>query len=138
GHTCPVIAPDSAAHNKRPPPRQAAGVRAESFAPGLRLAAIRVEVERRRVDAVALSGRSRAVIKQVPQMRAAVRAAHLGADHPVAAVLAQLDVLLIDRIPEARPAAAGLVLRLRAEQRLVADDAAIQPLLVVVVVHTAE
>src|SRR5690606_30755289 len=72
------------------------------------------------------------------QMRAAVRAAHLGADHPVAAVLAQLDVLLIDSIPEARPAAAGLVLRLRAEQRLVADDAAIQPLLVVVVVHTAE
>ena len=43
-----------------------------------------VELERRRVDAVAMPGRRGAVGEHVPEMAAAVRAHHLGTDHPVA------------------------------------------------------
>src|SRR5690554_5716513 len=74
----------------------------------------------------------------MPQMRAAAAAAHLRAHHAMAAILAQLDAVLIDRVPERRPAAAGLELRLRREQRLVAGHTAVQPLFVMIVVDAGK
>src|SRR5439155_10246191 len=52
-----------------------------------------LQVERGRVDAVALAGRPRSVVEDVAEMRAAVAAANLASDHAVAVVGAQLDAL---------------------------------------------
>ena len=74
------------------------------------------EVERERVDAVTLAGRVRAVVEDVAQVPTAVAADDLGADHAVARVLAQLDGLLDRGLGEARPAGAGVELRVGVEQ----------------------
>src|SRR5579863_7323214 len=64
-----------------------------------------VELETGRVDAVALAGRVRAVVENMPQMAPAAAAEHLDAVHAVAEVVARLDGALVRDIPEARPAA---------------------------------
>src|SRR5690242_16927790 len=56
-------------------------------------------------------------------MRLAPAAQHLGAAHEPGIVRLLLDRARLDRLPEARPAGAALVLRLRAEERLAAADA---------------
>src|SRR5205814_1308289 len=74
------------------------------------------------VDAVALAGRRRAVVEDVPEMAAAAAAVHLRADHAVALVRAGLHRAGC-WIVEARPAGAALELLLRYEQRLIAPRA---------------
>src|SRR5436305_14299463 len=74
----------------------------------------RLESHRYAVDAIAQSGRRRAVRKDMTQMAAATAAIHLGADHTVGAVLGFLDRARF-RIVEARPAGAALELLLRLE-----------------------
>src|SRR5919197_1824942 len=87
----------------------------------------RFQVERAGVDAVALAGRRGAVREHVPEVAAAGAARHLGADHPVAAVLVQLDVGVLARLSEARPAGARVELGVRAEQLGSAAGTAVDP-----------
>src|SRR4051794_41800331 len=64
-----------------------------------------------------------AVVEPVAEVPAASRAHDFRADHEVRAVLAGLDGLAEHRVGEARPAGAGLGLRLGAEQRVAAAGA---------------
>src|SRR6476661_3545562 len=73
-------------------------------------ALFRLQLQRRRVDAVAQSGRSRAVIEDMAEMAGAFRAQHLGADHAVGGVPLLVDMTIDRRLGEARPAAAGIEL----------------------------
>ena len=57
----------------------------ESHALGL-LFSVRREIHRDTVDTVSLIGRRRAVIKDMPEMAAAIRAVNLGANHAIAIV----------------------------------------------------
>src|SRR2546428_3307024 len=96
------------------------------------------ELQSGRIDAIPLSGRLGPVRKNMAEVAAAARAEHLGADHPVASV-----ALLLDRIPagwgvEGRPAAAGIVLRVRLEQGGATPGAVVRARLEDVVVLTAE
>src|SRR5205085_8215701 len=83
-----------------------------------------LEVERERVDAVALPGRVRPVREHVSEVRVARRAANLDAPHAVALVHLGLDRVLVHRLEEARPAGAGVELRIRAEELGAAGAAA--------------
>src|SRR5579862_8455025 len=92
---------------------------------------LRVEVERERVDAVALARRIRPVGEDVAEMGVAGRAAHLDPTHAVRVVLLELDGTLECGLVEARPAGARVVLRLRAEQLRPAGAAAVDAVAVV-------
>src|SRR5581483_326046 len=83
-------------------------------------------------------GRLRAVIEDVAEVRAAAAALDLGADHAVARVLDLGDGVLVERLPEARPAGARLELGLGREERLPAADAAVGARVVVVPVSAGE
>ncbi|CAM2154769.1 hypothetical protein PT2222_310046 [Paraburkholderia tropica] len=72
------------------------------------------------------------------QMRAAVLAAHLDAQHAVRAVRALLDYLAVDRTEVARPAATGVEFRVGFEQRRATADAVVDAALVVVPVLAGE
>src|SRR5689334_10784722 len=85
----------------------------------------RVEVERERVDAVALAGRRGPVREDVAEVGVARPAADLDPPHPVRVVLLQLDRVLGDRLEEARPARPRLELGMRAEQLRSARAAAV-------------
>ena len=61
----------------------------------------------------------------MPQMGVAHGAQHLGAHHAMAMIGQRLQRLRIDRAPKTGPAAAGIVLVRRIEQRLAATSAAI-------------
>ena len=84
------------------------------------------EVERHRVHAVAQSGRPRSVAEDVPEMRVAAGAADGRAQHAEAVAGTFDDIEARDRLPETRPAGAGVELRLRIEECGVAADAAIE------------
>src|SRR5688500_7327706 len=86
---------------------------------------VTVEVEAGRVHAVAQAGGLGAVLEHVAQVRMATGAPHLGADHSVAGVADELDLVVGDWLPEARPAAARVVLGAGCEERLAAGDAAV-------------
>src|SRR5579862_1562477 len=78
--------------------------------------------QREAVHAVAQSGRLRAVIEDVAEMAAATAAMNFGAQHAEGAVLRLADRVL-QRLIEARPAGAALILGLGREQRQVAARA---------------
>ncbi len=82
----------------------------------------RVKHQRKTVHAVAKSGRFRAVVEDVAEMAAAAAAMHLGAHHAEGAVRGRAD-RIVQRLPEARPAGAALILGLGREQRQVAAGA---------------
>src|SRR5918998_4360226 len=98
---------------------------------------VRVEAQRGRVYAVALAGRRGAVVEDMTLMRPAHGAVHLSATHEEATVFLGLDVIA-PRRPEARPARAGVVLGLRAEEGLPATHATVDALSFVVPVLTRE
>src|SRR4051794_39446718 len=83
------------------------------------------EVQSRAVDAVALAATvGRAVVEDMAEVAAAAGAGDLGADHPVGAVLMQLDGVGVGGMGEARPAAARVELVVGAEDLGVASRAA--------------
>src|SRR6266478_5376249 len=94
----------------------------------------RLQLQRRRIDAVAQSGRAGAVLEHMPEMAVALRAQHFGPDHAVADVALLVDVALQRRLGKARPAAAGIELGVGFEQRLSAAGAGVGagPLLMLV------
>src|SRR5438034_146261 len=90
----------------------------------------RLQLQRRRIDAVAQAGRAGAVVEDVAEMAAAFRAQHLGADHAVADIVFLVDMAIRRGRGKARPAAAGIEFRVGFEQRLAAAGAGIGALAV--------
>src|SRR5947208_7761536 len=78
--------------------------------------------ERTAVHALALAGRRRTVLKNMPEMPAAMAAMHLGAHHEEAAVAGFPDGV-DERRPKARPPGAAVELGAGVEQRLAAAGA---------------
>jgi hypothetical protein len=90
---------------------------------------LRIELQCHRVDAVAEPGWSRAVVEHVAQVRAAVLARHLGADHQKTAVGRFLEFIFGHRFGKTRPATIGIELVAGIDQRGTATDAAIHAVL---------
>src|SRR5258708_2851876 len=91
------------------------------------------EAERCRVDAIAQPAAiRRAVGKDVAEMAVAMCRAHLGADHAERGVLQLVDVGRLDRLGEARPAAARFEFVGRREQGLARHDVDVDAGLLVV------
>jgi len=84
------------------------------------------------VDAVPESRRFRTVVKDVSQVRAAVRALDLDAPHEEAGVGDLLHPVLLHRRPEARPAGPRVELCPRGEEFVTADHARVHAVPVVV------
>ena len=97
-----------------------------------------LELERRRVDAVALAGGGRAVGKDVTEVRVAALAHDLDALHPEAHVALERQVLLGDGVPEARPSGPRVVLFVGAEELGAAADACVRTRVFLVVVLAGE
>src|SRR5689334_17875966 len=83
----------------------------------------RLQLQRRRVDAIAQAGRPRSVGEDMAEMAGAFRAQHLGADHAVGMVLLLVDMAIDGGRSEARPAATGIELGVGLEQCLAAAGA---------------
>ncbi len=99
---------------------------------------IGLKVESRRVDAVALTGRLRTVRKDVPEVGATPCTNDLCATHSMTVIRAELDVPLLNDVVEAWPTTPGLKLGVRIEERRVADDAAVGPVLFVIPILSGE
>src|SRR6185369_13941070 len=80
------------------------------------------EAERRGVHAVALAGRRRTVVEDMSEVRVGMLRANLGARHEELAVRLRNHVGGLQRLREARPAGAAVVLVEGAEERLARDD----------------
>src|SRR5215208_5580798 len=103
------------------------------------LASAPFQVERDAVHAPPLPpSLLRTVVEDVAEVRAAARAAHLGAHHPVGVILDELYGLRRDGLGEARPAGARVVLRLAVEERVAAGGAMVEAVFVGVHVLTGE
>src|SRR3954454_17789827 len=98
----------------------------------------RLQLQRRRIDAVAQAIGPGAVIEDVAEMAVAFRAQHLGAHHAVADVALLVDMAVIRRPGKTRPAAAGIELGVGLEQRLAAAGASIGALAVLMLVFAGE
>src|SRR5258708_3586754 len=99
---------------------------------------LRLQLQRRRVDAVALAGGVGTVVEDVAKVPAAPLADDLGALHEEAVVRAQLDVLEVLGLVEAGPARTGLELGLAVEQLRATSCAGIGPIAVLVDVFAGE
>src|SRR5256714_615523 len=101
-------------------PRRRLGARRCDFVVGTLTGGLagpgRLEVQRGRVDAVALTSRTGPVVEDVAEVPSAVAADDLGAVHEVAVVGPQLDRLGDGRLGEARPAGARVELGVGVEQ----------------------
>src|SRR5215831_5987078 len=86
---------------------------------------LRVEAERRGIDAITPSGGLGAVVEYVPQVRVAGGAKDLGALHEPGIVLLGAHAYLAYRRPVRRPARSGFELRVGAEQLGAAAHAAV-------------
>src|SRR3954468_23590729 len=73
-------------------------------------ALFRLELQRRRIDAVAQPGRAGPIGKDVSEMAATFRTQHFGADHAVAVVAFFIDMALGGRGCETWPSATGIKL----------------------------
>src|SRR5919199_260414 len=105
----------------------------------LKLASAPFQVERDAVYAPPLpTGLLRTILEDVAEMRVATRAAHLGADHPVRAILHELDGVRRDHFGEAWPAGARVVLRSAVEERVAAGGAVVETIFVGVYVLAGE
>src|SRR5919107_1172214 len=108
-------------------------------APTPNLALVPLQVECDTVHAPPLpAGLLRPVVEDVAKVRVAACAAHLRADHPVRAVPDELDGVGRDRLGEARPAGARVVLRPAIKERVAAGGAVVEALFVGVHVLTGE
>src|SRR6516225_285393 len=83
----------------------------------------RLQLQRRRVDAIAQPRRARAVVEDMAEVARAVRAQDFGPHHAVTMVGLFVDMTLHRWLREARPAAAGIELGVGLEQRLPATGA---------------
>src|SRR5882724_3973074 len=83
------------------------------------------QFQRDGIHAVAQAGRSRTIPEDMTQVSVTAAAEDFRSPHEPAAVGAKRDVVLVDRLEEARPAGAGIELRLAIGQRLIAANTVI-------------
>src|SRR6478672_7198753 len=88
-----------------------------------------LQVERDRVDAVALARAGRSVIEHVPEMSTAGRAADRCPRHAVAGVHVEVHVGAVGRLAEAGPARSRIELGIRVEQLRAAPRASVHAVL---------
>ena len=86
-----------------------------------------VQRQRGGVDAKAQSGGLRTIGEYVPEVRAALFAAHFHARHAVTGVGARHDVFGFIGLPETRPSAAGIEFGRGIKQGIAATYAAVDP-----------
>src|SRR3954447_1670726 len=97
----------------------------------LGLASAWFQFKRDAVHAPPLStGLPRTVVEDVAEVRVAACAAHLGTNHPVRAVLDELEGIGRDGLGEARPAGARVVLRTAIEEGVAAGGAVVEAVVV--------
>src|SRR5437879_6101098 len=96
------------------------------------------EAQGRGVHAVAEAGGFGPVIEDVPEMSVASAARDGRPGDAQAEIRMLFDVLFRKRRPEARPAGPGFEFRVRAEQRRVAADAAVQAFVVKIPVRSGK
>src|SRR5258708_37349534 len=99
---------------------------------------LRLQLQRRRINAIALAGGVGTVVEDVAKVPAAPLADDLGALHEEAVVRAQLDVLEVLGLVESRPAGAGLELGLGVEQLRATGGTGVGPIAVIVDVLAGE
>src|ERR1017187_6942185 len=132
----PRVADPRAAPGARPPDRLcAAAWRAADESSRLLTAG---KIQRSRVDAVTQAGGVRAILEHMAEMGAAARTVDFGARHAMGLIHMRVHPLGRHGQPEARPARAGVVLGIRAEQLLAAAHAGIDTRLLVIGVRAAE
>ena len=85
----------------------------------------RLELQGKRVDAVARSFGAGPVVENMPEVGVAALAADLSANHPVAAILDQSNALQFLRMRKARPPAVRIELRVGGEKGGAASPAEI-------------
>ena len=91
-----------------------------------------------RVYAIAKVRRLRTIIKYVPQMGVAFSTGNRRPHHAQAQVSCSLNILWCYGRPEAWPACSGIKFSTRAEQSIIAADAAIEPSLMQIPEFTCE
>src|SRR5579859_1865514 len=96
------------------------------------------EIERRRIHAIPQPRRRWTIVKHMPQVRIARRAANLGAYHAVARILVLDHATARGGLGETWPARSGIKLRLRIKQRSPAAHAVIHPRILRVPVRPGE
>ena len=96
------------------------------------------EIKRERVDAISQPGRLWAIREDMPEMGIASAADDFITHHAMGLVGFLLYGVFINRRPVARPAGAGVVLCLRAEERLTTCPTAIDAFLFVFKQRTGE
>ena len=96
------------------------------------------EVERGGVHAIAQAGRARTILEDVTEMGAAAAAHHLSPAHAIAIVGGGFDVAFVEGSIEARPAASGVILRIRFEKLVAAAYAEEEALVMEVPVFAGE
>src|SRR6266404_3725201 len=99
---------------------------------------LRLEVERRRVHAVAQPSGPGTIRKHVSQMRIAAGTARLGASHAITGVSVFADVLAVGGGKEARPSGSRIKFRLRAKEQCATADAVVRPVVVFVPILSGE
>ena len=97
-----------------------------------------LEIERRRIYAIAKTFRTGAVREDVTEMAVTGSASDFGPDHAMAVVLVKAHLLAIGWAGEARPAAAAVELGAAVEQKLAAAGAAIAAFVMIVPVEAGE
>jgi len=96
------------------------------------------EAHRRRVHAVAQSGRARAVIEDVTEMRIGVRRPNLGAAEAKETICLRANVRGLERPCKAWPPSAGIIFVEGAEERLSGNDVDIDPGFVIIPINIPE
>src|SRR5471030_137321 len=99
---------------------------------------LRIESQRRRIDAITKAGSRRPILKHVAQVRVALAAQRFHTLHEQAGIGLGAGGFLDDGRPETRPAGSRLELFLRPEQRIAAADAAVHARLMVVPITSRE
>ena len=97
-----------------------------------RISSGRHKSHRCRVHAITQTGRTGTVIEDVAKMRVALAAGDSRALHPYAHISRLDDILLGDRLPEAWPSRARLKLGFRTKDGIIAADATIETVIVIV------
>src|SRR6185312_7899133 len=99
---------------------------------------ISIELEGSGIDAVAQSGRSRAILEYVTEVRVAAGAQHFYPPHEMAVIFLVDDIFRSSRLPERRPPRTGIEFGLRVKQGGATAGATIHPLIVAVPVFPCE
>ena len=97
-----------------------------------------LEIERDRVDAIAQTRRSRAIVEDVPEVGAATGAGDFDAAHAKAQVFALVDAVGVDGVKKAGPAAVRVEFLVRAKEFRPATHTAVHAFIAAVPIHAGK